>query len=189
MPEETGPRVSSLVRQVLEWEGDELSAGRWATANAAAIKSELESEDGGIVKDALNSLVELASSEAHAEVWDLSDLLGNVKVCELAAAAVQQLFSFLGAVARRIHRGFQSLMVIFRRYDDLLFQLARLLRATGFSIGVGIPGGFTFALNFDFVQPGYADPFEIQVWIEALAKGQPALERLKRGMKSGYLPA
>lgn len=173
---------SSLVLQVLQWDGSEDSASSWATLNAGLIEEELQSEDGGIVGEAFNALIELAGSELDAAAWGLADFFGNIRARELAGFAVHRVFTFVSVGARHVRRIFQPFTVLLHRYSDRLFALARRLRATGFSIGVTIPLGFSFALNFDFVGPTKADPI-LQAAIEkALKDGRPALERLKRGV-------
>jgi hypothetical protein len=45
---------------------------------------------------------------------------------------------------------FEPLTALLYRYADRLNMLAHKIGATGFSIGVNVPVGFSLALNFDF---------------------------------------
>ena len=141
------PELDMTLRVVLGWEGDDDSAVVWAQENGSAIQEEALTETEGPIARAFESLVELADWSGDVAAWGLANLFRTAR--DASAHLLHKFVSFAGAAARHTRSLFQPLSILFHRYASLLVQLARKLHATGYSIGVNIPFGFSFALNFD----------------------------------------
>ena len=84
-------------------------------------------------------------SQAHYSVAGMTFASGR----EAVSAALLKLGAFLGWAARRSALLWNALNELIVRYWDRLARIASKLGASGFSVSVGIPPSYSFALNFD----------------------------------------
>ena len=126
------------------------------TKHGDDILKEASTGEDGPIAEVFQQIEAMASTDAEAAGWGLAKLFGTVQ--DAASAAFHKTFGFLSTGARRGKGGkpsksgemWNALSALFNRYSDMLLRIARQLKATGFSLGLNIPIGFTMSLNFDF---------------------------------------
>ena len=140
--------LDETLQMVNRWEDGNDLPSQWARDREEAILEESRSGEDGPIGEAITSLLELAESDEDVTAWGLVDLFRNP--IEASSQLFHRFVGFVSTAARGARSLFQPLIVLFHRYAPKLSTLARKLHATGYSLGVNIPGGFTLALNFDF---------------------------------------
>ena len=139
---------------MLAWDGSDPAApDDWIRENARLVLIEAADLNGGPISDSLDRLIQIAQSNQDAASWGLAGLFATVK--EAAGAVVYKFFSFVGSGVSRAKNTigvslWNAFSALFQRYAPKLREIAKHLKATGFSLGINIPIGFSFALNFDF---------------------------------------
>src|SRR5665213_4603624 len=144
--------AGEFIDQVLDWDGADEAPASWARNNEKAILDEAGTGAVGPIMDALDSLDRLASSddtyESPVGAWGLSSFF--VSLQEVASAAFQKTWGFVSRGAQRVTSLWNALSVLFHRYAHKLSAIANKLGATGYTIALNLPLGFSVGLNFDF---------------------------------------
>lgn len=147
--------AGEFIDQVLDWDGTDEAPASWARNNEQAILEEARTGAEGPIMDALDRLDRLASFDDTTDspvgdvaAWGLSSFFASLQ--EAASAAFQKTWGFVSRGAQRVTSLWNALSVLFHRYAHKLSSIASKLGATGYTIALNLPLGFSVGLNFDF---------------------------------------
>jgi hypothetical protein len=140
--------AGEFIDNVIAWDGGDNLPIAWAQAHEGAILAEAANGKPGVIADALGRLADLADNDATAASLGFAGLFSSLQ--EAASTAFHKLWGFVSTGARHVKPLWNALAALFHRYGDKLKKIAGKLGATGYTLALNIPLGFSCGLNFDF---------------------------------------